>query len=79
MFFLPAVDTTRLLVQRILKNKSPFKRDLNHIQHIFFLKVNKLIWIPSLFILQFLTYFLTFIINPIIIITVLFVFIFLYS
>lgn len=72
MFFIPAIDTTRLLVQRILNNKNPFKRDLNHIQHIFFLKVKKSIWIPSLFSFQMLIYFLTFIISPIFILVALF-------
>jgi UDP-N-acetylmuramyl pentapeptide phosphotransferase/UDP-N-acetylglucosamine-1-phosphate transferase len=34
LIFLPAFDTLRLFLQRILKNKSPFLADKNHLHHL---------------------------------------------
>lgn len=55
--FLPAVDMTRLFVERIYKRKNPFFGDLNHFHHIVFLKRKKSEWIFYLVITYiFLTY-----------------------
>jgi UDP-GlcNAc:undecaprenyl-phosphate GlcNAc-1-phosphate transferase len=37
-FFLPFIDATRLFFSRIINEKSPFQRDLNHLHHHLFKK-----------------------------------------
>ena len=35
LFSFPLIDTTRVFILRILKNKSPFSADKNHMHHVF--------------------------------------------
>jgi len=41
IFFIPGIDMTRLVIERIIKKKSIAKADLNHLHHLILTKYNK--------------------------------------
>ena len=51
IMFLPGIDMFRLFIMRILKKKSPFQADNNHLHHILFKRFNQF---TRLFITNFL-------------------------
>jgi len=52
LFLIPGLDTIRLILERLLKGKSPLEGDNRHLHHII-LKISndKLVWIFNLFII----------------------------
>lgn len=63
LMFLPGFDMIRLFIQRISKNKNPFKADKNHIHHIYLKKFNENYTLFFIQTLSFVPFFLTFIID----------------
>ena len=70
IFLLPSMDLIRLFVVRIFNKKNPFYGDLNHFHHIVMFKYKNTIWIFSLIIFIFLSYGLSIVIEPIIVLIV---------
>ena len=47
--FLPAIDSIRVTVERIIKGESPFKPDMRHLHHLLLKKFDKnLVFLPYL-------------------------------
>ena len=50
IFFLVNIDAIRIIIERIINNKSPFSGDNNHLHHLFSKKISKkFVFIPYLF------------------------------
>ena len=63
LFFLPLIDATRLFIQRIFNNKSPFQRDLNHFHHLVLSNFSKKTWVITLILANIFFYNLSYYIN----------------
>ena len=68
LLILPILDLCRLFIIRLKNKKNPFKGDLSHFHHIVLRKFKIKVWFPSVVIFVLCGYYLSFIINTLLVI-----------